>query len=135
MKATATATFKSTSWSETTLGEETDAPKLTRADCTQVYSGEIEGKSTLTYLMTYLKSGEANFIGLERVVGRLGDHRGSFVLRHEGVFRDGVARMSLSVVEGSGTGELEGLSGRAEFESPHAEEYSIDFNYEIQRKP
>lgn len=135
MKATATATFRSTSWNETTIGEETDKPKLTRADCTQVYSGEIEGASTLTYLMTYLDSGEVAFIGLERVVGRIGDRRGSFVLKHEGAFRNGVAKMSLSVVEGSGTGQLEGLCGRAEFESPHAQEYSIDLNYEIRPYP
>lgn len=131
MKHKAVATFRSLKWDETPFAQGVDLPKLTRADCTQTYSGDIEGESTLTYLMVSLASGATSFLGLERVVGRLGDRSGSFVLRHEGLFQEGVAKMILSVVEGSGTGKLEGLRGSAKFESPHATEYTFELEYDF----
>jgi hypothetical protein len=61
--------------------------------------------------MVYPGDGSAKFVGLERVVGRLGDRWGSFVLEHSGTFEGGVAEASWSVVPGSGTGEPRGLRG------------------------
>ena len=40
-------------------------------------------------------------------------------------------RPVLSIVPGSGTGELEGISGKGTWESGHAESYPISFEYEL----
>jgi hypothetical protein len=61
--------------------------------------------------MFYREDGTASYAGLERIVGRLGERSGSFVLRANGTFEDGAARTTVQVVDGSGTGELRGLRG------------------------
>jgi Protein of unknown function (DUF3224) len=54
---------------------------------------------------------DATYTGYERFTGSLGGRPGSFVLRLEGGFKDGAARTTWTVVEGTGTGDLAGLRG------------------------
>lgn len=119
------AVFRSTKWEEAPFAEVEGLAKLTRTSCAQVYTGDIEGESVLEYLMAHRADGGAAFVGIERVVGKVAGKAGSFVLRHEGVFEGGVAKITLTVVEGAGTGELEQFRGTASFESAHAPEYAI----------
>ena len=118
------ATFRSTSWEESPLGEDAE-PKLTRASCRQVYKGDIVGESVLEYLMVYRAGGDATFVGTERIRGSVQGREGTFALVHEGVFEGGVARMTLTVVAGAGTGDLAGMRGSGRFESAHAESYDV----------
>jgi len=118
------AVFRSVSWDEQPIHEES-RPKLTRAHCRQAYTGDIEGESTLEYLMVYHENGDATFVGVERISGSVAGRKGTFALRHVGEFSGGVARMTLTVVEGAGTSELQSLRGSGEFSSPHASEYEV----------
>jgi hypothetical protein len=59
--------------------------------------------------MAYHPDKSAAFVGLERVKGTVGGRRGSLVLQHVGIFADGAANASLTVV--SGTDELKGATG------------------------
>src|SRR5437899_8821126 len=111
MKTTATARFAIKSWDEKAYREGPGRPKLTRASVTKTYSGDIEGEGQVEYLMMYRSDGSATFVGLERIVGRIGDRTGSFVLQRTGVFEDGLAKESYHVIPGSATGDLEGLRG------------------------
>ncbi|MCZ6916883.1 MAG: DUF3224 domain-containing protein [Gemmatimonadetes bacterium] len=129
MSTNATATFRVTGWDEKPYDEIEGGPKLTRATVTKVFSGDIEGDATVEYLMIHRGDGSADFVGVERIVGRVGDRSGSFVFKHEGSFVDGVAKTTCTVVPGSGAGDLEGLRGQGRFESGHAEEYSFAFEY------
>jgi hypothetical protein len=63
------------------------------------------------------RQGSAVFVGLERIVGRIGDKTGSFVVQHVGAFDGGSAKGTLLVVPGSGTGDLRGLRGEGSFEA------------------
>ena len=123
------STFRSLSWEETPVGQADALPKLTRATCAQEYTGDIEGRSTLEYLMVHTEGGAAGgaatFVGMERVVGSMAGRDGSFALRHEGVFEGGVAKMTVTVVDGSGTGSLGGVRGAGSFASAQAESYEI----------
>ncbi len=121
------ATFRSTSWQEDPIGEGA-VPKMTRAHCRQTYSGDISGDSTLEYLMVHHEDGSATFVGIERIEGTVHGRQGTFAMRHEGAFADGVARMTMVVVEGAGTGALRGLTGSGTFESPHATEYHVELS-------
>jgi len=131
MSQRATATFRVTGWDEKPYDEIEGAAKLTRASVTKTFAGDIEGNSTVEYLMTHRADGSADFIGYERIVGRVGERSGSFVFKHEGSFVDGVARATCTVVQGSGAGDLAGLSGQGGFELAHAEEYPFTFDYEL----
>ena len=118
MRTRATATIEGRGWDEQPY-DERDGVKLARASVRQAYHGEIEGEATLEYLMVYRTDGAASFVGLERVVGRVGGRSGSFVLQSSGVWQHGVAKAAQSVVPGSGTGELRGLRGEGGYEATH----------------
>lgn len=125
----ADARFEVQSWEEEPYDEIEGGPRLTRARVTKTFHGDLEGTSTVHYLMIHRPDGTANFVGHERVTGRLGARSGSFVLEHSGTFAGGTARATWTVVAGSGTGELAGLEGHGGFESAHATQYPITFEY------
>ena len=132
MTTRANATFKVTGWDEKPYDEAEGRPKLTRAHITKTFAGDIEGEGTLEYLMMYRDDGSANFIGLERITGQIGDLAGSFVLEHTGTSDGSIATATWSVVPGSGTGDLRGLRGEGGFSSGHAESYPMTLDYEIE---
>jgi hypothetical protein len=74
--------------------------------------------------MTYLTADAGTFTGYEQVIGRIAERDGTFVLRHDGSFAGGSVRAALSVVTGSGTGALAGLSGEGEYVATHGQKQS-----------
>ncbi len=131
MKQSANARFAIKSWDEKPFGEGQDLPKLTRASVTKTYTGDIAGDAQVEYVMMYRSDGSATFVGLERVVGRVGDKTGSFVLQRTGVFEDGQAKESYSVVPGSATGALQGLRGEGSSSVGHGMEHPFTLSYEL----
>lgn len=114
-----TGTFQFTSWNETPYHELEDGHKLTHAAVTNAFKGGIDGEGTLGYLMAYQGEGLAHFVGYERIIGKMGEKSGSFVLQHSGLFKDGKVQSSLSVVPDSGTGDLAGLRGTGSYVARH----------------
>jgi hypothetical protein len=57
-------------------------------------------------------SGSGAYVALELVTGSLDGRTGSFALQHNGTMSNGEATLHVTVVPGSGTGELVGLTGR-----------------------
>jgi hypothetical protein len=131
MKRTANARFSITRWSETPYSEGDDLPKMTRASVDKTFTGDIEGDGHVEYVMMYRAGGTAVFVGLERITGRIGDRQGSFVLQRTGLFEDGQAKESYSVVAGSGTGELRSLRGEGASAVGHADDYPFALDYEL----
>jgi hypothetical protein len=129
MQKHAKATFTIKSWDEKAYNETEGSPKLTRVTATKSYQGDIEGEGKLEYLMMYRSAASATFIGLERVVGSVGGRSGSFVLQHRGTFEGGIAKVILSVVPGSGTGDLRTISGEGGFEAGHQPPYTMTLDY------
>jgi hypothetical protein len=131
MKSVANARFSIKSWDEKPYSEGNDLPKLTRAAVTKTFTGDITGEGHVEYLMMYRADGSATFVGLERVVGSVAGKSGSFVLQRTGAFENGVAKESYSVIPGSGTGELRGLSGDGTSAVGHGMEHPLTLNYEL----
>src|SRR5712664_2160938 len=132
MRKQAKATFDIKSWDEKTYNEIEGAPKLTPASVTKSYQGDIEGEGKVEYLMMYRTAGSASFLGLERVTGSVGGRSGSFVLQHSGAFEDGIAKVILSVVPGSGTGDLRGVRGEGGFSVGHQPPYAMTLDYDFE---
>ena len=86
MSTTGKATFTSKTWDEKPYAEIDSGRKLARVQAVFAYEGDIEGEGTVEYLMAYAPDGTGNFVGLERIVGRVGDRSGSLVAQHTGVF-------------------------------------------------
>ena len=128
---TAQARFAIRTWDEKPYSEEPGSPKLTRAHVAKTFTGDLEGEGSVEYLMMYRSDGSATFVGLERVVGRLGGRTGGFVLERSGVFEGGMARERYVVVAGSGTGELEGLTGEGRSAVGHGLEHPFTLDYDL----
>ena len=131
MKKSANARFAIKSWDEKPYSEAQDQPKLTRASVLKTYRGDIEGEAQVEYLMMYRRDGTAAFVGLERVVGRIGGKTGTFVLQRTGIFESGQANESYSVIPGSGTGDLQGLLGNGSSAVGHGLEHPFTLSYEL----
>ena len=131
MKLTASAHFAITRWDEAPYSEGEDLPRLTRATVAKTYTGDIVAEGQVEYLMMYRSDGSASFVGLERVVGRFAGKSGTFVLHRTGVFEDGQAKESYSVIPGSATGELRGLSGDGTSALGHGTDFPFALNYEL----
>jgi len=127
----ANARFAIKSWDEKPYSEGPDLPKLTRAGVVKTFTGDIEGEGRVEYLMMYRSDGSATFVGLERIVGRIGGKAGSFVLQRTGVFENGRAKESFSVVPGSATGALTGLRGEGSTDVGHGMEHPFSLSYEL----
>ena len=83
-----------------------------RLSIDKVFHGDLEGTSRGQMLAEGDGKGAfGGYVALERVTGTLRGRKGSFVLMHTGTLVDGRPDMGITVVPGSGTGELAGLSG------------------------
>ena len=131
MKTRASARFAIKNWDEKPYSEESGQPKLTRASVTKTLTGDIEGAGQVEYLMMYRSDGTASFVGLERVTGKVGGRSGSFVLQRTGVFEGGLAKESYSVVPGSATGDLLGLTGSGSTSVGHGMEHPFELTSEL----
>jgi Protein of unknown function (DUF3224) len=128
-----TGIFKIEGWDESAYSEEQDGRKLTQASVKQSFSGDIEGEGSVEWLMCYRPDKTADFVGLQRIDGRLGVRSGSFVLlQTDGSFDGTEAKGQLSVVPGSGTGDLRGLRGRGEFRAPQGSEASMTLDCDFE---
>jgi hypothetical protein len=125
--------FKIAGWDEKAYAELENGGKLTQASVKQSFSGDIEGDGSVEWLMCYRPDETADFIGLQHVEGHLGGRSGSFtLLQTRGTFDGHEARGALSVVPGSGTGELRGLRGEGEFSAPLGSEADVTLSYEFE---
>ena len=128
MKITARRTTKT--WNEVPYDELDGAPKLTRSCVTNAYEGDIEGEGWEEYLMLCRQDNSTSFVCMERVIGCIGDRRGSFVMQSVGTYENGVARGRLTVVPGSGSGDLTGLRGEGQFTVLQGRYATITLDYE-----
>jgi hypothetical protein len=126
----ATGTFEITSMGEDPYREVEGEPKLTRANGAQRFTGDIEGEGSVEWLVCYLPEG-ARFVGLQRIEGSIGERTGSFLVEatadHDGKRSKG----TWTVIGGSGTGGLTGLSGVGTFEAAGGSEASYSLEYQL----
>jgi hypothetical protein len=140
---TTSAKFTVKSWDEKVIvdidGESTEIngvryPRrgFSRADTTYAYAGDIEGTGTVAYLISYVP-GFAPTSGFERFEGSIDGHDGSLVFQHLGDHDEQAVRATLTIVEGMGTGGLEGMRGEATVElAGHSDDgYDITLSYDL----
>jgi hypothetical protein len=87
--------------------------ELSRTVFDKAFTGDLEADS-VTEMLATRSPGGAGYVAMERIVGRLGDRVGTFVLLHMGTIdAAGNPNGQWVIVPGSGTGELAGISGHA----------------------
>ena len=110
-----TSEFEITAWQDTAYPDHADGSKLSRATVKKSFKGEFEGTSTAEVLIHASQEGTQSYIAWEQIEGRIGDRRGSFIVQHGGIRHQGGQKAFGHVVPGSGTNELQGLRGLAEY--------------------
>ena len=128
----ATGTFEVTSMNEDTYESLEGDARLTSANGTQRFTGDIEGEGSVEWLMCYLADKTTRFVGLQRIVGSIGERSGSFVLEafgeHDGTQSKGTWR----IIAGSGTEGLSGIRGDGSFHAPGGPGASYSLAYELE---
>jgi hypothetical protein len=113
------------SWDERPYREVEDGSKFTRADV--MISADSEAPSTgitkaaFEGLMFYRPDGTSHYVVVMQATATLGERTGTFVLSGDGSYDGRQAQMALTVVEGSASGQLEGLTGSLQSSSTEAD--------------
>jgi len=108
-----TQDFEITLWDQSPY-DEGDGVELSRATVHKQFKGELDGTSSTELLMVGTPAGPAAYTAVERFQGTLGGREGSFVMMH-GATADQTASPG-TIVAGSATGDLGGLSGTVAYE-------------------
>jgi alkylhydroperoxidase/carboxymuconolactone decarboxylase family protein YurZ len=86
------------------------------------FTGGIVGEGDATHLRLERSDGTGTLICYERITGSVGGRKGSFLLEAKGAMEPrALVHGHWEIVDGSGTGELEGLRGYAEFSAQRDE--------------
>ncbi len=127
-----TSAFTVAKWEENPYREIEGSAKLVLAEVEQTYTGSLTGQGEIRYLMLYPIEGIiTTFTGLEYFTGTLDGHDGSFGIRWNGEDDGTAARGRGTVVDGSGTGALAGLSGEASYEATRSGDVAFALRYEL----
>ena len=128
MTTTLQTKLKIESWDEQPYRELADGRKFTRAEvglggdaASGNGSGADSSLESAAYegLMYYAADGTTSYVTMMQVTGTLRGKSGSFVLIGSGTYDGATAAGESSIVPGSGTGELAGISGSAISSSTH----------------
>lgn len=126
---------------QATAGAFDAGPRIDRLAISRHLAGAVEGEGRQSLMIFYhdrerLDRGPGEWVGLDLITGTVDGRAGTFAVRQRGRFTgDEGERWSgtAEVVPGSGTGDLEGLSGEGKVtilrQEPSAE-YSIRFTIE-----
>jgi hypothetical protein len=109
------------------------AANLARLTIDKRFHGDLEGISKGEMLATQTDvPGSAGYVALERVTGKLKGRSGGFVLQHSATMTRGSPVASITVVPDSGTGELQGLSGKMTITVAADGGHSYDFDFKFE---
>ncbi|MBZ5524735.1 MAG: DUF3224 domain-containing protein [Acidobacteriia bacterium] len=95
------------------------------------FHGDLEGASKGQMLMTGSPAGSGAYVAIEQVTGTLQGRTGAFALQHTGIMNRGTPQLTITVVPDSGTGQLEGISGKMEIKIAADGKHSYEFEYTI----
>ena len=94
------------------LADAEAGPLLARMSIAKQLQGDLQGTSKGEMLSAGNPSeGSAGYVAIERVTGSLHGKKGSFALQHSGTMDRGEQHLEITVVPGSGTGELACIKG------------------------
>ena len=108
---------------------------LSRMSIDKQYHGALEGTAKgqmLTSGTAVQNSGV--YVAIEKVSATLDGRKGTFILQHSGTMVRGVGHLVITVVPDSGTGELEGMTGKMDIKIEDGKHF-YELDYEIAPAP
>ena len=89
------------------------------------YSGDFIGRGTGQMLSKRTPTGTAVYTAIEEVEGNISDLSGSFTLVHVGLMSSNSQNLDIQIVEGSGTGDFEGIKGTMTINQSDGEHFYV----------
>ena len=127
---TAKGTILHNNWDEKPYHEA--APlKSTEAKIDIVMHGDIEATGPGRYLMQYPTAETCHYSGYLVMDGALDGKAGQFIIYEVGDWTNGIAASKWQIVEGSGTGELKGITGLGSYAAEHDKTVHYELNYQL----
>jgi hypothetical protein len=107
-----------------------EGTELSRVHISRTFTGDLEGESTAE-LMIAKAEGGGGYVGHDQISGTLNGNAGSFVFQHGGIMGpDGVSNTG-TIVPGTGTGELEGITGEGTMLADDEGNHTLTLSYEL----
>jgi hypothetical protein len=103
---------------------------IARASIDKKLEGELTATSKVEMIsaMSEVK-GSAGYVAIERINGTLNGRTGTFVVQHMGTMSRGTQSLTIHVVPDTGTGELEGLTGKMAIDIVEGKHfYTLDYD-------
>lgn len=120
-------------WDESAIEEFDDGRKITRAQVRLRDGADGLESGSASMLAYYRPDGTSEYVTLLHLSGRLDGREGTFALRGDGGYDGTTATGHMTVIPGSGTGGLAGISGSCVSESTHADYpfMPLTLNYQL----
>ena len=99
--------------------------QLQRTEAAKTFTGGLSGTSALEAVMLGVGEDVSAYVAVERIEAEFDGLKGSFCLLHSATANGDEQEMNLTVVPGSGTGGLVGLSGTAKILPGH--EFELEY--------
>ena len=109
---------------------EQDGLTLSRNSVKKTFHGEMAGTAEAQMIAAFTGTpGSAGYVAIEHFTGSVGGKSGSFVLQHSGIMNRGDARLTVTIVPDSGSGELASISGTMDIENDEGQHsYVLDYD-------
>ena len=116
-----------------TYNQAADA-NIGRMSIDKTFAGDLSGTSQGEMISGGSPAdGSAGYVAMERVTGPLEGRSGSFLLQHSATMTPTSQESTITVVPGSGTGELAGITGAMSIEVEEGQ-HLYDFDYTLEAK-
>lgn len=102
-----------------------DAAPAGRIIISKTYEGGLVGHGVGQMLSKRTESGESVYSAIEEVSAKLQGKTGDFTLAHVGVMSSEGMELNIRIVKGSGTGELQGITGELEIKQEDGQHFYV----------
>jgi hypothetical protein len=109
---------------------EAEGTELSRVHISRTFTGDLEGES-MAELMIAKSEGGGGYVGHDRITGTLAGKSGGFVFQHSGVMGPEGVTNAGTIVPGTGTGELESISGEGTMLADEEGNHTLTLTYEL----
>jgi Protein of unknown function (DUF3224) len=125
----ASAPFTNDRYDEESYGE-AEGTELSRVHISRSFSGDLEGAS-IAELLIAKSEGGGGYIGHDRITGTLQGKSGGFVFQHSGLMGPEGVTNTGTIVPGSGSGELAGITGEGRMLADEEGNHTLTLEYEL----
>jgi hypothetical protein len=125
----ASAPFTNDRYDEEPYGR-AEGTELSRVHISRNFSGDLEGESTAELLIAKSEGG-GGYVGHDRITGTLVGRSGGFVFQHSGLMGPAGVSNAGTIVPGTGSGELAGISGEGTMLADDQGNHMLTLEYEL----